>query len=97
MKKLVLVGLLLTLFGFSGINQESFDTHAERFYIQMFMDGEQSESVQVAYEDMTNIFKGYSDDPLYVELELMYQALGTEGVSAEPHRQKVMNILNERP
>ncbi|ALY08082.1 hypothetical protein BhaS171_00026 [Bacillus phage vB_BhaS-171] len=105
MKKLILIGSLLLLLVcsslmlgfFKPVTQEKFDNHAELFYIQMFTDGQQSEQVNIYYEDMIHVFDKFEDDPLYKELELMYEALGEDGKSAEIHRQKVMNMINERP
>ena len=96
MKYMLIVSIVTFAFGFSPINEESFNRHCNLLYVQMMEDGEQSDKVNVYYDDLTSIFGKYQTEEIYQELENMYKALGNKGTSATPHQLKVMKLLNDQ-
>jgi uncharacterized protein YxeA len=96
MKKMLMI--LVSLIMISGCSsqksEEEFFSHSSDLYVQMMMDGEQSEEVKDLYNQLVSDYKGYEDEELYQEVSNMYEALEGNG-SAVEHQLKVMKILNE--
>jgi hypothetical protein len=96
LKKLIL--MLIVSFMLVGcgqkVTEEEFVSFSSDFYIQMFMDGEQSKAVNELYETYIEEYKGFEDDELHQTLVSMYK--GFENGSASEHQLSAMKMLNER-
>jgi hypothetical protein len=96
LKKITLMILLsVMLIGCSHkVTEEEFVSSSSEFYMQMFMDGEQSEDVNKLYKSYVDEYKVFADDDLYKTLTAMYDGLNTG--SATEHQVAAMKMLNER-
>ena len=97
MKKLVLAFTLLVAL-MTGCNnqpsEESFKKDSSELYTQIFTDGEQSEEVNVMYQDYMDEYEAYEDEELYKEMDNLYNSLGEENGDSSKYLTSVMNILN---
>lgn len=74
---------------------ESFESYTSKFYAQMMTDGKVTEELKRMHEGMEEYHCEFKDEELYQELNAMYDALNTEGISATPHQLNVMKLINE--
>ena len=98
MKKLVLAFTLLVAL-MTGCNnqpsEESFKKDSSELYTQIFTDGEQSEEVNVMYQDYMDEYEAYEDEELYKEMDNLYNSLGAEDGKSSGYLTNVMNLLNK--
>lgn len=100
-KLIVLIIASLILFSLphntdtSANEPERFESYASKFYAQMMTDGKVTEKVESMHGGMKEYHCEFKDEELYRELNAMYNALNTEGISATPHQLNVMRLINE--
>ena len=91
---MIIAVLMMAGCGAEKADVKDFEQFANKFYVQMFTDGEQSEKATEMYEEMVDEYEAFEDEELYENLAGMYKGLGGEG-DAEQYRQQVTKILNE--
>lgn len=83
---------------FTGCNnkpsEEAFEKDSRELYVQIFKDGEQSETVQQMHKEYTDKYEAYSEEELYSEIDNLYNSFDN-GEDSSGYLTSVMNILNK--
>ena len=96
MKKVVIavILMLVMLTGCNKPSEESFKEDSNRLYTQIFKDGEQSETVKEMHKEYMDKYQSFSEEDLYIEVDNLYNSLGSKDGDSSKYLVSVMNMLN---
>ena len=96
MKKVVIavILMLVMLTGCNKPSEESFKEDSSRLYTQIFKDGEQSQSVKDMHKEYMDKYESFSEEDLYIEVDKLYNSLGSKDGESSKYLVSVMNMLN---
>ena len=96
MKKVVIavILMLVMLTGCNKPSEELFKEDSSRLYTQIFKDGEQSQSVKDMHKEYMDKYESFSEEDLYIEVDKLYNSLGSKDGESSKYLVSVMNMLN---
>ena len=86
--------MLVMLTGCNKPSEESFKEDSNRLYTQIFKDGEQSQSVKDMHKEYMDKYESFSEEDLYIEVDKLYNSLGSKDGESSKYLVSVMNMLN---